>query len=101
MPKFRVEVSHAVQRAEAATRLRSFSDQVRNGLSIPVEDVREQWDELGNLDFAFRAYGFSVSGRLENREGIILVSGSLPFAALPFRGMIESEIAKKIREAIG
>lgn len=100
MPKFSVEVPHEVERSEAAVRLRTFSDRVRADLPGEVKEIQETWDEAGNLDFAFRAMGFTVSGRMENRPGSVHVAGTIPFAALPFRGAIERQIAEKVREAI-
>ncbi len=100
MPKFSVEVPHDVEQAEAAVRLRTFSERVRADLPGEVKDLQEIWHEEGHLDFSFRAMGFSVSGRMENRIGIIYVFGTIPFAALPFRGAIERQLAEKVREAI-
>lgn len=100
MARFNVEVPHAVDRTVAAERLRGFSDRVRSQLPGDVKDIVERWDADGNLDFSFRAFGFSVSGRLENRPGSIAVTGAIPLAALPFRGRIENEIRERIREAI-
>lgn len=44
--------------------------------------------------------GFKISGSMITTEKEITVDGKLPFAALPFRGAIESQIADKVREAI-
>jgi Putative polyhydroxyalkanoic acid system protein (PHA_gran_rgn) len=100
MARFSVEVPHEVDRTLAAGRLRGFSDRMRSRLPGDVKDIEERWDADGNLDFSFRAFGFSVSGRLENRLGIIAVAGTIPLVALPFRGRIENEIRERIREAI-
>ncbi len=100
MPKFSVEVPHDVERSVAATRLRTFSDKVRSNLPGEVRELQETWHEDGHLDFSFKAMGFRISGRMENRPGNIHVSGTIPFAALPFRSAIESQLAEKVREAI-
>jgi hypothetical protein len=93
-------VTHDSERSEAAERLKSFSEKVRETSSISVSEIVEEWDSEGNLNFSFRAMGMKVSGRLENLAYAIRVSGTIPFAALPFRGAIEQEIASKIREAL-
>jgi hypothetical protein len=100
MPGFQVSVPHRHDTTIAAERLRVFADKVRGELQIQVTNVVETWDDAGNLQFAFRAMGFQVSGKLENRFSEVFVAGTIPFAALPFRGMIESELAAKIREAL-
>lgn len=100
MPGFQVSVPHQYDVTLVAERLRVFADKVRGELQIQVTNVVETWDAAGNLQFAFRAMGFQVSGKLENRMSEVFVAGTIPFAALPFRGMIESELAAKIREAL-
>ncbi|MBX3416845.1 MAG: polyhydroxyalkanoic acid system family protein [Pirellulaceae bacterium] len=100
MPNFSVQVPHDEEPAIVAERLREFSQKVRSMTTITVTEIVEVWDEHGNLDFSFKAMGFSISGRMESRVAVVHVQGSLPFAALPFRGAIEREVAAKIREAI-
>lgn len=100
MPSFNVEVLHTIDPATAATRLRTFSDRIRADLPGEVKQLKESWDEAGNLDFSFYALGFTIKGRMENRAGCVHVTGNLPFAALPFRGTLEKQIADKVREAI-
>lgn len=100
MPGFQVKVPHAHDSLQAAVRLRQFAEKVRGSLSVQVSDLVEEWDSAGNLTFSFRAMGFQVSGKMENRVSEIFVTGTIPFAALPFRGMIEQQLAVKIREAL-
>jgi hypothetical protein len=100
MPSFQVNVPHAQEPSQIAERLKTFSDRVRGDLTAKFSDVVEQWDDQGNLNFSFSAMGFKVSGRMENRPTSVYVNGNIPFAALPFRGMIEKQLAEKIREAI-
>lgn len=100
MPKFNVSVPHSEEPAEVAVRLRQFSEQVRRTSRIQVTEVVEKWDDQGNLEFSFKAMGFTVSGRVETRVTEVAVFGVIPFAALPLRGMIEQEVAAKIREAL-
>lgn len=101
MAKFNVAVPHGAPRQTAVTKLRSFADQIRDSSAIEVTDVQETWDENGNLEFSFKAMGMSISGKMAVCEENVTVSGTIPFAALPFRGAIESQIAEKIREAMG
>ena len=100
MAKFNVAVPHGAPRQTAVTKLRSFADQIRDSAAIEVTGVQETWDEDGNLDFSFKAMGMSISGKMTVCEENVTVSGTIPFAALPFRGVIESQIAEKIGEAM-
>jgi hypothetical protein len=100
MPNFNVSVDHDSQREEVVSRLQGFSDRIRENMPVDISDIEETWDEKGNLTFAFSALGFKVSGVLEACDKKVAVNGKLPFAALPFRGAIETQISEKISEAI-
>lgn len=100
MPGFKVSVPHRHDTVIIAQRLRMFADKLRGQMTVEVSDLVEEWDSEGNLRFAFRTKGMQVSGKLENRLSEVLVTGTIPFLALPFRGMIEDQLAEKIREAI-
>lgn len=100
MPKFNVNVPHAIDRTEAITKLRSFMEAARQDSPVELSDVEENWDDNGNLKFAFSAMGFRIAGQLVTETEQVSVKGDLPFAALPFRGALENQLATKIREAI-
>ena len=100
MAKFNVVVDHQVQREIAVTKLRRFSDQMREEVTVEITELEEDWDESGNLNFSFKALGFTVSGSMVTCASKVTIIGSLPFAALPFRGAIENQIAEKVKEAI-
>jgi hypothetical protein len=100
MAKFNVVVDHQVQREEAVTKLRQFSNRMREVVAVEVTEIEETWDQSGNLLFSFKALGFKVSGSMVTCASKVTIIGSLPFAALPFRGAIENQIAEKVKEAI-
>lgn len=100
MPKFNVNVPHTIDRTEAITKLRSFMDAARQDSPVELTDVEENWDDDGNLKFAFKAMGFRIAGQMVTEGEQVSVKGDLPFAALPFRGALETQLATKIREAI-
>jgi hypothetical protein len=53
--------------------------------------LHEEWD--GNMSkFHFSAMGFPVSGTLTVKASQVEISGNLPFAAMLFKGKIESTI---------
>lgn len=100
MAKFNVVVDHQTERTQAVTRLKTFSDRIREEAPVEVSEVEEDWDDAGNLSFSFKAMGFTISGSMVTCEDKVTVAGKLPFAALPFRGVIETQIAEKVREAV-
>lgn len=100
MAKFNVVVDHSIDRDEAVTRLKGFSNRMRDEVPIEVTEIMETWDDEGNLIFAFKALGFKISGSVVTCTQSVTIIGVLPFAALPFRGAIESQIAEKVKEAI-
>lgn len=100
MAKFNVVVPHSIARDQAVERLRGFSEKIKSDLPGEVGEVEEAWDAAGNLSFAFKAMGMKISGTMVTCTQQVTVAGQLPFAALPFRGAIEKQIAEKVKEAI-
>ena len=100
MPKFNVTVPHQLPREECIKRLQGFSEQIRAEAAVEITDIEENWDDNGNLNFAFSAMGMKISGQMAASDDSINVEGKLPFAAAVFRGTLENRIEEKIREAI-
>lgn len=100
MPKFNVNVPLEIDRTEAVSKLKTFMEAARKDSPVELTDVEENWDEDGNLNFAFSAMGFRIAGNMVTEGEQVSVKGDLPFAALPFRGALETQLATKIREAI-
>lgn len=100
MPKFNVNVPLEIDRTEAVSKLKTFMEAARKDSPVELTDVEENWDDDGNLNFAFSAMGFRIAGNMVTESEQVLVNGDLPFAALPFRGALETQLATKIREAI-
>lgn len=101
MPKFSVSVPHALEREEAVVRLKDFSNKVLEDSPVDVTEVEEAWDDSGNLAFSFKAMGMKIAGKVITSGEQVAVDGDIPFAAIAFRGAIETQIEAKIREAIG
>jgi len=73
---------------------------VRDQFEGHVSEVEESWDENGNVAFSFSAMGMSIKGDVSTDEEQITVKGTLPFAALPFKGLVEQTISEKSQEAV-
>lgn len=100
MASFNVNVPHQKSRDQAADRLRQFSDIVLADLPTGVTDVDEQWQPDGSLNFAFKAMGMQLSGNMVIGDKQVEVTGTMPFAALPFRGAIQAKIEEQINKAL-
>ena len=99
MAKFNIAIDHELTRQDAVIKLQNFSEYLKKDFPVEVSEMDEQWDEQGNLNFSFKALGFKVSGRMVTCDSQVTVVGTLPFAALPFRGAIESQVAERLKEA--
>ncbi len=94
MPSLNISVSHRLPQDEALTRIKSLLSQVKTQFADKISDLRESWN--GNTGtFSFSAMGFSVSGTLTVRDSEIALESRLPFAALPFKGKIESTLRER------
>ena len=92
---------HEHGRSEAIEKLKSFSDTMRENMPDGVSNVEETWDDNGNLSFKVQGMGMEIAGTLEPRETEVQLTGNLPFAALPFRGLIEAQLKTGLEDALG
>ena len=100
MASFKVQVPHQLSREDAAARLKEHSERARADMPREISELVEEWDDQGNLEFSFSAMGFAVKGAMVSCNDAVTVSGKIPFAALPFRGLIESQLVKRIETAL-
>lgn len=100
MAKIHFTVPHKIGKDAAVARLKKFSDKVRETLPPGVTTIDEQWTEDGALDFSLKGMGMEITGSVTTTEHEIEVHGFLPFAALPFRGAIESQLRDGVNEAL-
>ena len=100
MPKFTVIVDHSMGRQPAIDRLQSFSEDLKVQYSREVTEVTETWNEDGTLDFSIKAMGMKITGVMNPTENQVAVDGQLPFAALPFRGMIQNQIETELKRLL-
>ena len=100
MASFNVQLDHQQTRESAAEKLRDFSGVVLSDLPAGVTDVSEKWNDDGSLEFAFKAMGMQLKGTMIIGGDNVTVDGTMPFAALPFRGAIEEKILEKLQTAL-
>jgi predicted NBD/HSP70 family sugar kinase len=99
MPKIQLSVPHQLGQEEAKSRVSKLIADTRSRFGDRVTDVEEAW--TGNIDaFRFRAMGFAVDGRLDVQPAEVRIDINLPWAALPFKERVESEVLKHARELL-
>jgi hypothetical protein len=100
MPAFTTQVPHGLPRDQAAEKLKTFVEAVRREHGEKVQNLRGQWRET-TLEFAFTAYGMAVEGSMIVEESHVRVEGTLPLAAVLFRGQIEQTIRGELVKILG
>lgn len=99
MPKLEVTVPHKLTEQEALARLKNMISDLQKQFAGTVTNVQENWN--GNLNhFSFQLMGYKVAGTLSVGPSEIALNSDLPFAAIPFRGKIESSIREKATQLL-
>ncbi len=99
MPKMSVRVPHQLTQEEAAARIKNLIGELKQKFENRIQNLQEAWN--GNRgDFSFETMGFTLSGTFKVQASEIQMDGTLPIAALPFRGRIESAILEKAKELL-
>ena len=99
MPGFGSEVGHQLGQETAIERLKTFLDRVRELYKEQVSKLDGDWD-ANVLKFSLTTYGFTIDGVLTVEENLVTLSGNLPFAAIAFRGKIDSSITAELEKAL-
>lgn len=91
MPKITINVPHQLGQQEAADRLRRFVTRLKEKHQDQVGNLEEEWN--GNaLTFRFKTFGFQFQGTGNVSENDAVLDVDIPFAAMMFKGKIESEM---------
>ena len=99
MPSFSTEVPHQLSRDDAIEKLKGFLDKVAERYKDQVSRLDGNWQE-NILNFDLTTYGFKISGILTVEDKLAKLEGTLPFAALAFRGKIEQSIGDELKKAL-
>jgi len=92
VPKINLEIPHQLSAEEARSRLERFTETLPQD---QVSDLEQSWN--GNtLTFGFKTFGIKIDGDLTAVDEKLLVNVELPFAAMMFKGKIESGIKKQL-----
>ena len=99
MPKFGVRVPHTLTKDEARSRLERFIEMVQAKFAGQVSELNQTW-EGDTLRFHFKTYGIPLDGGITVAENELNLAGDLPFAAMMFKGKIETEIREQLEKIV-
>lgn len=100
MPQFTVTVPHQMPQQEATERVRSLVDRIAQSQAGQVEVIEQTWTD-NVLRFGFKTFGIKLTGTMTVGPQDVRVVGDLPFAAMLFKGKIESGIEEQLQKMLG
>ena len=99
MPSFNTDVPHSLGQEAAIQKLKGFLDRVKESYKDQVKDLSESWD-ANVLTFAMKTYGMKISGTMTVDEEKVGVAGSIPIAAMMFKGKIQDSITAELKKVL-
>ena len=99
MPSLTISTPHALTTEEATARLKTFFEKLKARHQDKVSNLLEQWID-NKLEYSFSTYGFNIKGDLTVEPGEVKVNGSLPFAAMMFKGKIEQSVREELEKRL-
>ncbi len=99
MPSLSIKVPHSLSAEEATSRLKSFFEKLKERHADKMSNLEESWD--GNrLAYAFSTFGFNIKGDMNVEPNEVAVNGTLPFAAMMFKGKIEQSVREELEKVL-
>ena len=93
MPKLNITIPHSLTQAEAAHRIHGLLGDLKAEHADKIKDLQEEWNgHMGKFDCSIM--GLRVSGILAINPAQVTITGSLPLAAMLFKGKLESMITE-------
>lgn len=99
MPKISVTVPHQLGQQEAADRLKGFLAKLKDKHQGQVSNLEEEWTDNG-LKFSFKSFGFQFQGTGVLEASDVKLDVDIPFAAMMFKGKIESEMRETLTRVL-
>jgi len=99
MPSLSITTAHALGTEEATARLKKFFGKLKERHQDKMSDLQEQWQD-NRLEFGFSTYGFAIKGDLVVDPNEVRINGSLPFAAMMFKGKIEQGVRDELEKLL-
>ncbi len=95
MPRVSLEVPHHLSPDEAVERLRQRAAAARSTFQNQISEFQEEWTDH-HAEFSIKVMGMKTTGTIAVATEKVNVNLELPFAALLFRGAIESQLRQEL-----
>ena len=99
MPKFGFTIPHSLTKDEARSRLDRLVEALDKHYAGKVNDLQQSWDG-DTLNFSAKAFGIQLSGGVTVTDNELKLDGDLPFAAMMFKGKIESDFREQLERIV-
>jgi len=84
---------------QAKERLQSLFSKIKEKYGDQVSNLEESWD--GNkLAYAFSTFGFNIKGDMNVEPNEVQINGTIPFAAMMFKGKIEQSVREQLEKTL-
>ena len=100
MPKLDISVDHALPQQEAIDRIKNLMPKIQAKYKDMVKDIEDNWVDDSTLKFAFRTMGMNIDGVVKVLADKVDLQGSVPFAAMMFKGKIEAGIREELQKLL-
>jgi len=100
VPKINFEIPHSLSAEDAKSRLERFAESIKDKFQDQAKDIEQSWDGDA-LSFAFKTMGMKIQGNIKVDDQQLAVDGDIPFAAMMFKGKIESAMKDQLGRLLG
>jgi hypothetical protein len=100
MPLVKITVPHQLGQEKATERLKQKHAEIKQQHTYTVTDLTETWIDPHSMEFAFKVYGFSLTGSVRSFIDSVMISVDLPVAAILMKHTIESQIKKELVQVL-
>ena len=99
MPSLKMSVPHNLGQEEAQRRIEGMLGQLKQQYGDQISNLEESWSGSTGT-FAMTAMGMKISGTLAVHPNEVALDGTIPFAAVPFKGQIEKLIREQAQKLL-
>ena len=99
MPSLKLTFPNQLGQEEAVARLKSLLAKVKDKYQDQVSDLHESWNE-NTMSFDFKTYGFHITGNVLVEPTEVQLDGQIPFAAMMFKGKIETALREQLAKTL-
>ena len=99
MPSVKVSINHKLEKDVAKEKIKNLLINLKEEFKDKISNVTETWNEYIS-DFSFKVMGMPIKGNLIVENSFVKLDGKIPFAAVPFKKMIETTIKNEAEKLL-